>query len=97
MPLDNDQPVVITPKLTAEPTELRAWVRGQRPLPELDSRTFYRETPPTDFDAHAPRLSLHFSDSADYKRWYKKLGLAAVRAWVLDTKSTSPRASKEDT
>jgi hypothetical protein len=80
VPFENDQAVQVAPGLTVRVPELPAWVRGQRPLPGMNSRVFYRETPADDFDAHTPGIAARFRDLADYEQWRTDKARASAEA-----------------
>ncbi|MEU4964183.1 helix-turn-helix domain-containing protein [Streptomyces smyrnaeus] len=45
VPLDDAQPLQVTPKNAIQADRVRAWVRGEQPLPGTDLRTFRTEVP----------------------------------------------------
>ncbi|MBZ9638004.1 helix-turn-helix domain-containing protein [Streptomyces sp. PSKA30] len=45
VPLEDEHPYQVTPKLTMPATRVRAWIRGQKPLPGTDLQIFYTEVP----------------------------------------------------
>ena len=56
VPLDNDEELNVAPSLTANALDVRAWVRGQRPLRETDDdRLFYAQTPRARLGCHRAR------------------------------------------
>lgn len=50
VPLD-DRPYRITPERTEPSLEVRAWIRGQAPLPGMDPRLYFTEVAWSDLDA----------------------------------------------
>ncbi|OEV03822.1 hypothetical protein AN219_37745 [Streptomyces nanshensis] len=45
VPLEDGQPYNVTPKTTVDAKSARAWIRGSRPLPDMDVRVFRTEVP----------------------------------------------------
>ncbi len=51
VPTDSDEPIQIGPNLQASPYEVRAWIRGGRPLGMQDPRLYWSAVPETEFKA----------------------------------------------
>lgn len=54
--LDGDERIAVTPKATYSAASVRAWVRGERPLPGVDPRVYRTEVPAEEWqDVEAPK------------------------------------------
>ena len=51
VPTDSDEPIEIGPNLRASPYDVRAWIRGGRPLGLQDPRLYWSAVPETEFKA----------------------------------------------
>ncbi len=49
VPTDSDESMSIGPNVECTPAEMRAWIRGERNLPEQDSRIYHSAVPREDF------------------------------------------------
>ena len=49
VPTDSDEPINLGPNMEASPAELRAWVRGLRPMFQ-DARAYFSTVPPGEFE-----------------------------------------------
>lgn len=53
VPTDSTEPINIGPNLEASPAEVRAWIRGYRPMPFQDPRLYFTAVPKVEFpEAH---------------------------------------------
>lgn len=55
VPTDSDEPINIGPNLEASPAEVRAWIRGQRPMPFQDPRAYFSTVPENEFPSGEER------------------------------------------
>lgn len=49
-PPDDDGPIFLGPQMEVSPDEMRAWVRGDRPLLWQDQRIYWSEVPKKEFE-----------------------------------------------
>ncbi len=51
VPTDSDEPIQIGPNMEASPAEMRAWIRGERPLHQ-EQRAYFSTVPENEFEAY---------------------------------------------
>lgn len=55
VPIDADGEYPVTPTVSAATDRVRAWIRGQLPIPGMDPRVFYSNVPPGEFGSYTAR------------------------------------------
>src|SRR5262249_42618830 len=79
----DDADVRLAPRMTVPAADVRAWMRGQRPLREADERLYYTQTPESEADwfpiAPGPWRSENPDDfKATRARWEREILRQAV-------------------
>jgi 8-oxo-dGTP diphosphatase len=90
VPLDNSAQLDVAPALSAVAPDVRAWIRGQRPLRETDDDSvFYAQTPDRDWDVIALGAGGRFESREDFEaaraRWeramLRQLATEGIVSW----------------
>jgi len=95
VPLDNDEALNVAPGLTADTVNVRAWIRGQRPLRDTDDdRLFYAQTPDLDWDVIALGAGGRFESREDFEAARARWDRAILRQLATDGFADLTRVSR---
>ena len=95
VPLENDEALNIAPGLTADTADVRAWIRGQRPLRDTDDdRLFYAQTPDHDWDVIALGAGGRFESREDFDAARARWDRAILRQLATDGIADLTRVSR---
>jgi hypothetical protein len=89
VPLDNDDALNVAPGIAADALDVRAWIRGQRPLRDADDdMLFYAQTPDLDWDIIALGAGGRFESRDDFQaaraRWERAMLRQLATEGILD-------------
>ena len=95
IPLDNDDMVNAAPGISADVLDVRAWIRGQRPLRDSDDdRLFYAQTPDRDWDVIALGAGGRFESREDFDAARARWDRAILRQLATEGIAELTRVSR---